>query len=180
MGAVACKSGPDPKVAQVTAGTMPEGRSWRGVYYSQVYGNLHLIEEDGTIEGRWRTVAGDSWGELHGKADGDLLRYEWVEHKIGLVGPSSTRRGRGYFQYKVMATADSPKEPDQISGQWGLNDAEAGNGWEATKQVNQEPDPDSVRPDEVENQSAVSSGGWDEGEKGQKSEGSEGSEGSSE
>ena len=85
--------------SNVTAGDMPEGADWTGVYFSQTYGNLHLIEEGGSISGKWRTTNGEAWGELAGEANGDLLRYEWTEHKIGLVGPSSTSKGRGYFKY---------------------------------------------------------------------------------
>ena len=168
MGAIACAT-KGPKMAMLKPGPMPEGATWRGVYYSQVYGNLHLIEEGDEIQGKWRTVAGDSWGELHGKADGNVLRYEWVEHRIGLVGPSSVRSGHGYFKYVVKATVDSPKEPDEIVGEWGLGADEAGNSWKAIKQVNMEPNPNSVMPDEVESRPGTS-GGWDESPAKQESE----------
>jgi hypothetical protein len=143
--------------ANVKAGEMPEGSTWTGVYYSQTYGNLHLIEEGGSINGKWRTTNGDAWGELAGEADGDLLRYEWTEHKIGMVGPSATSKGKGYFKY---VPSENGVDPDQIKGEWGLGEKEAGNSWEAVKQRNVTPDPDSVSPDELERRGV--GGGWDD------------------
>jgi hypothetical protein len=142
--------------ASVEAGEMPEGSEWTGVYYSQTYGHLHLIEEGGTISGKWRTTQGDAFGELAGEANGDLLRYEWSEHRIGMVGPSATTKGRGYFKY-----IGSPNgvDPDEIKGEWGLGEEESGHTWSAVKQKNVRPDPDSVVPDELERRGV--GGGWD-------------------
>ncbi len=163
VGAVACGPSVSVKTANLKSNPMPEGKEWRGVYYSQVYGNLHIVTEGDTVEGKWRTVAGEAWGELHGKADGDLFKYEWTEHKIGMVGPSGTRSGHGYFRYVPSKVSDI-KDPDQIHGEWGLGESDAGNDWKAVKQPNVEPDPKSVQPDEVESGTpAVSGGGWDSG-----------------
>ena len=142
--------------SNVTAGDMPEGSEWDGVYFSQTYGHLHLLEQGGSVSGKWRTTNGEAWGELAGEANGDLLRYEWTEHKIGMVGPTATSKGRGYFKY-----IPSPNgiDPDEIKGQWGLGEDDAGNTWEATKQRNQRPDPDAVMPDELEGRGV--GGGWD-------------------
>lgn len=162
-GVVAC-GGKGPQAPLIKAGEMPEGATWKGVYYSQIYGNLHLVEDGGELKGAWRTVAGDSWGELTGKAEGNLLRYEWVEHRIGMVGPSADRTGRGYFNY-IRNAKEGSKDPDTIEGQWGLGDSESGNVWKATRQVNLEPEPKSVKPDEVESAGSVQAGGWDSGSK---------------
>ncbi len=143
--------------ANVKAGEMPEGATWTGVYYSQTYGNLHLIEEGGSVSGKWRTTNGDAWGELAGEAEGDLLRYEWIEHKIGMVGPSASSKGKGYFKYMP---SENGVDPDQIKGEWGLNEKEAGNTWDAVKQRNVQPDPSSVAPDELERRGQ--GGGWDD------------------
>jgi len=157
---VACGHGKSANSADKASREMPEGAEWKGVYYSQIYGNLHIVDDDGTLKGNWRTAAGEAWGELHGKADGALLHYEWVEHRIGMVGPSADRRGKGYFVYSRPAKAGI-KDPDEIHGQWGLGDAESGNKWDAVKQTNMEPDPKSVMPDEVERGQGVAGGGWD-------------------
>ena len=165
---VACHGGKSANSADKVSREMPEGAEWKGVYYSQIYGNLHLVDDSGEIRGAWRTTAGEAWGELHGKAEGALLKYEWVEHKIGMVGPSATRSGKGYFVYTRPAKAGA-KDPDEIHGQWGLSDSASGNKWDAIKQTNMEPDPKTVMPDEVERGPAISGGDWDqsggEGEK---------------
>jgi hypothetical protein len=160
---VACKGGKSANSADKMSREMPEGAEWKGVYYSQIYGNLHLVEDGGELKGNWRTAAGEAWGEMHGKADGALLKYEWTEHRIGMVGPSAERHGKGYFVY-VRPTDRTTKDPDEIHGQWGLGSNESGNKWDAIKQTNLEPDPRSVMPDEVERGApVVSGGGWDEG-----------------
>lgn len=141
---------------------MPEGGQWRGVYYSPIYGNLHLKDEGDELKGAWRTTAGEAWGELTGKADGGVLRYEWTEHKIGMVGPSATRSGKGYFVYSRPKN-EGTKDPDEIRGEWGLGANNTGNKWDAVKQTNVEPDPKSVMPDEVERGPAVTGGDWDNG-----------------
>jgi hypothetical protein len=152
---VGCKGGAEhPKVV---AGEMPEGGTWRGVYYSPTYGSLHLVEDGDTVSGKWRTTGGEAWGELEGKADGDLLRYDWTEHKIGLVGPSATSQGKGYFKYIKPANG---VDPDEIRGEWGLGDSQFGNPWTATRQNNVQPDPNSIKPDELEGR--FSGGDWDD------------------
>lgn len=160
-GAVGCGGG-KAKSAIAPRGEMPEGASWKGVYYSTLYGNLHLVEQGDEIKGAWRTVAGEAWGEMTGKADGNLLHFEWTEHRIGMVGPSATRKGHGYFHY-VRTSTEETKSPDEIHGEWGLGDEETGNKWNAVLQVNVEPDLKSVKPDEVESAGTTQAGGWDEG-----------------
>jgi hypothetical protein len=157
---VACGGPPEPKLAMVKARPMPEGQEWNGVYYSKTYGFLHLLEEGDTATGAWRTTAGDSWGDLSGKLDGNLFKYGWTEYRIGAVGADAKRTGKGYFVYQT------PKgtEPAEIKGQWGLGEDETGNPWDAIKQANMKPDPDSVKPDEVEGR--VNAGGWDDEEGG--------------
>lgn len=154
--AAGCGGKEAPKTAQVKAGEMPEGGEWTGVYYDPTYGYLHLVAEGSTINGAWRTTAGDAWGEMHGEADGNLFRYQWTEHKIGMVGPSATSSGKGYFVYKEPKAG----EAHEIQGEWGLGDAEVGQQWTGVKQTNMPPDPKSVRPDEVEGR--VNAGGWDD------------------
>jgi hypothetical protein len=150
----------EPKMANVQPGSMPAGGEWTGVYYSPTYGMLHILAEGDNINGAWRTSAGDAWGELYGKADGDLLKYSWTEHKSGLIGEGATRSGNGYFKY----TAPKENEPHEIVGEWGLGESDAGNTWSGIKQNNVEPDPQSVRPDEIEGR--VQGGGWDSEEGG--------------
>lgn len=138
---------PEPTHAQVKPSDMPPGGDWTGVFYSPIYGHLHLIKEGNSVSGKWRTAAGDKWGELHGEATGDLLKFDWKEHKIGLVGPGSTTTGRGYFKYVVPPGENVNHE---IRGEWGLGRSEVGHVWEAVRQRNMVPEPSSVAPDETE------------------------------
>jgi hypothetical protein len=166
LGVAGCGGGQDVKTANVKAGSMPEGGDWKGVYYSPLYGYLHIETDGDSVVGAWRTAAGDAFGELSGKTDGNLLRYEWKERRIGAVGADAVKEGKGYFVYKIPK-AD---EAHQIQGEWGLATSDAGNTWEAVKQKNMPPDLKSVQPDEYEGR--VSGGGWDEGEGGETKEGS--------
>jgi hypothetical protein len=154
------KQGAGAKAANLKPGEMPADGDWTGVYYSQLFGMLHLVRDGDAIIGRWRTAAGDKWGELHGEADGDLLRYEWTEHRIGYVGPNATTHGKGYFRYVVPPGENVDHE---IHGEWGLDADETGNPWEAIKQRNTAPDLDSVMPDETQR---ARGGGWDQGSPG--------------
>jgi hypothetical protein len=159
FGVAACGGGKDDvKTAEVKAGKMPEGGDWAGVYYSPLYGYLHMMSDGDSINGAWRTAAGDAYGEMSGKTDGNLLRYEWKERKIGAVGADALKTGKGYFVYSI------PKEGEshEIHGEWGLGQSDAGNTWEAVKQKNMPPDLKAVQPDEYEGR--VSGGGWDTGE----------------
>lgn len=145
--------------ANVKPGDMPEGGDWTGVYYSPSEGYLHLVKDGSGVNAKWRTVAGDEWGELHGEVTGDLLRFEWTSHSIGQVGPGATRGGKGYFKY-VRPPGDNVQ--DEIHGEYGLKENEVGTTWKAIKQRNMNPDPNSVLPDEVE-RGRGTGGGWDEG-----------------
>lgn len=151
-------AGDDKQVKHSTLkkGEMPMGGKWSGVYYSQVYGYLHLTEQGNAVTGAWRNAAGDKWGELAGEADGRLLKYEWTEHTIGAIGAQADRSGKGVFLYKIP----NEGEPHELAGEWGLGDNECCGKWDAVKQMNMEPDPKSVRPDEIEGR--VSGGGWDD------------------
>lgn len=156
VGSLGCNGAPPPKTAAVKAGDMPEGGDWTGVYYDQTNGYLHMIKEGDTVSGKWRTTSGDAWGELSGKVTGDLLKFEWKEHRIGMVGPSATRSGRGYFKY----SAPKADEAHLIKGEWGLGTDETGMKWDGVKQLNRKADPNSVMPDEIEGRGQ--GGGWDD------------------
>jgi hypothetical protein len=156
----ACGPSSDVKHAQIKAGEMPAGADWKGVYYSPVYGYLHIVTDGKTVQGAWRTGGGDAYGELQGEIDGDILRYTWTQHKIGMVGKEAESSGKGYFRYTIPKEGEAHK----IAGEWGLGDSDAGNGWEAIKQTNMQPNLDSVKPDEIEGK--VNAGGWDSDDKG--------------
>lgn len=146
----------DVKTANVKPGSLPGGGEWNGVYYSTQFGYLHLVSDNRSANGAWRTAAGDAWGELSGSIEGDLLKYQWKERKIGAIGADATKSGHGFFRY----TIPNPDEPHKIVGEWGLDKSDAGNPWEAVKQIRMEPKPETVKPDEIEGRTNV--GGWDD------------------
>jgi hypothetical protein len=151
-----CGPSNEVKHAQIKAGEMPAGAAWQGVYYSPVYGYLHLLVEGKTAQGAWRTGGGDAYGELQGEVDGNVLHYTWTQHKIGMVGAEANSSGKGYFAYSIPKEGEAHK----IAGEWGLGESDAGNSWDAVKQTNMQPNPDSVKPDEIEGK--VNAGGWDD------------------
>jgi hypothetical protein len=91
--------------------------------------------------GKWKRTDGSAWGELNGPVQGNVLHFEWTEHKIGLVGPSSTSKGKGYFVYK---RPPGENVDDTLEGEWGLDTDEAGNKWDCVKQRHVTPDLKSI------------------------------------
>lgn len=125
-----CGGGESVKAANVAAGPMPEGETWTGVYFHPVYGYLHMQEEGSNIVGRWKRADQSKWGEMSGTKSGNVVHYAWKEHTIGMVGPSSTTHGKGYFVYKM----DKENRPI-LEGQFGLNNDETGSDWNNVKQL---------------------------------------------
>lgn len=139
LGLAGCGDGGGAKHANVASGPMPEGESWTGVYYHPVFGYLHMQEEGSNVVGRWKRTDHSYWGELSGTTTGNVLHFTWKEHKIGMVGASSTTHGKGYFQYKV-----NKENIGELTGQYGLNDDEVGSSWNNVKQVRMPPDLKSI------------------------------------
>jgi len=127
---VAACGGPDGKSASVQAGNMPEGETWAGVYFHPVFGNLHLVEQDTNVVGKWQRTDKSAWGELSGTKMGNVVHFQWTEHKYGLVGPSASVKGRGYFVYKMGANNIA-----ELHGEYGLGEDEVGSSWDCVKQM---------------------------------------------
>ncbi len=139
--ALGCSNTPEGKVANVQQGDMPSGAKWDGVYYSELYGHLHLKTSGGKVTGRWERPHKDKWGEVEGEANGDVLKFTWSEWNRGLVGPNAKQSGKGYFKYKRPA---GEKVIDEIVGEIGLGQDEAGEPWEAKLQERATPDLASI------------------------------------
>jgi hypothetical protein len=136
-----CKGDTGPAVANIQPGKMPEGAVWNGVYFNPQFGNLHLVMTGHSVAGRWKRTDGSAWGEMNGPVQGNVFHFDWTEHTMGLVGPSSTVKGKGYFVYK---RPPGDNVDDNLEGEWGLNTNEAGNGWDCVKQRHVEPDLKSI------------------------------------
>ncbi len=134
-----CSGDQEPKTAKVASGPMPEGESWQGVYFHPVYGYLHLVEEGSNVVGRWKRTDHSHWGEMSGTTAGNVLHYQWKEHKIGMVGAAATTHGKGYFVYKVNKDGIG-----ELHGQFGLDNSEVGSDWKNVKQVRMPPDLKSI------------------------------------
>jgi hypothetical protein len=138
--ALGCGGGMQAKFAAVKAGEMPADEAWPGVYFSAVYGNLHLVEQEGNIVGRWKRKDGSQWGELSGTAQGNLLNFKWTEHKYGVVGPAADVHGTGYFVYGL-----NDDKLGKLSGQYAIDDSDGAPGdWNCLKQKGMKPDLDSI------------------------------------
>ena len=155
LASAGCDTTPAPKVADVRAGDMPAGATWTGVYYSELYGYLHLVQVGTSIQGKWIRPVKDRWGELSGTVIGDLFHFQWTEHLIGGVGPGATRTGKGYFKYKRP-----PGElvDDLIGGEIGSGSDELGSPWDGVKQRNHKPDLKSIGGTDAAD---IGGGDWD-------------------
>jgi hypothetical protein len=122
--------GPDGKSANVVAGDMPAGETWAGQYFHPVYGTLHLVEQDNNVIGKWQRTDKSAWGQLSGTKVGNVLHFTWTEHKYGLVGPSASVNGKGYFVYKM-----GPDSIPALHGEYGLESDETGSTWDCVKQM---------------------------------------------
>jgi hypothetical protein len=141
LAATGCPSDGAPKVANVQPGEMPQGADWTGVYYSELYGFLHLVQDGQTVSGKWLRPSKDRWGSVNGKANGDLIKFSWSEYTVGSVGPNSMKKGRGFFKYKRPA---GDNVDDTIVGEIGFENDETGEPWDAVKQRNVQPDLKSI------------------------------------
>jgi hypothetical protein len=152
-GAVGCGSS-QPKFGIVRTGDLPAGQTWSGVYYNEVYGYLHLVEQDGNVTGRWKRKDGSEWGELGGTVQGNVLNFSWKEHKYGAVGPSADSKGSGVFRYR-MGESNIPA----LDGQYALSESSSVGEWNCIKQQGMKPDLNSINGQGVDNM-GVSPEGW--------------------
>jgi len=127
------------KAPNLKSKPMPEGASWEGVYYSALYGWLHLREDGNLVQGKWIRPRRDKCGLLQGNRDGNVLRFDWKETEIGLVTPTATQKGKGYFVY---SRPEGANVDDKIEGEIGKGQDEVGKPWDGIKQRNQKPDTD--------------------------------------
>lgn len=135
--------GGEAKHANIAQGPMPEGETWTGVYFHPVYGYLHLVEEGSNVVGKWKRADQSKWGELSGTHTGNVLRFTWKEHTIGLVGAGGESQGKGYFVYKMPKDGKIP----ELDGQYGINNDETGSDWHNVKQQRMTPDLKSINGD---------------------------------
>jgi len=140
LGAAACTRPFEPAPPVVQPGPMPEGRNWQGVYASRSHGDLHIVVTDRRADAAWRTPAG-IYGEFWGAIEGNEIRYMWRESRRNASGFRIPWFGRGYFVYTVQGS----ERPDELVGEWGLDQSEVGERWVAFKREGQAPDIEGLR-----------------------------------
>ncbi len=118
----------------IAAGSMPAGGSFSGVYHSPQYGDMNIIQNGSAVVGDYKSEMRS--GKIQGEAEGDVMRFEWVESKAMIGNRPTETRGHGYFRYKI----DKSNGDHVLTGEWGLGEAASGGGpWNAYKQKNKEP-----------------------------------------
>lgn len=121
------------KQARVSAGPMPNGGTFTGVWFSPQYGEMHLVQTGGHVLGEYEKD--ERVGRIQGKAEGNVMRFQWEENRQLVVGRPTVVRGKGYFRYEVGADGDH-----YVTGEWGHDDRETGGGpWNAVKSRTREP-----------------------------------------
>ena len=132
--AALCALGCGSSAPAIVAGPMPEGGTFTGVYFSPQYGEMNVVQNGSAVIGEYKQEM--RTGKIQGEASGDLLKFEWTEHKAMVSNRAQETRGHGYFRYVV-----DPGNGDHIlKGEWGLGDAMLGGGpWNAYKAKGKEP-----------------------------------------
>lgn len=156
LGVIGCgPTTPKAKTANVVVGSMPSGESFKGVWYNPVWGELHLVQSGEGATGRWKSAQNGVWGKLTGTINGDVIKFEYEEHKTGAIGPGSVRKGKGYF--KFIAPTEENRQPS-MKGEWGVGENEVGGGeWDCQRLKDREPNLESVKGDEDPSMDS----GWD-------------------
>lgn len=142
--------------ARVSAGAMPPGGTFTGVWYSPQYGEMHIVQTGATAVGRYQKE--ERKGRLQGAVEGDVMRFEWTENKEMIVGRPVKTKGRGYFRLVSDAAEDNWK----LMGEWGHDNSETGGGpWNAVKSKKGKPVLDPSAPSD--SYSGGDQGGDDDG-----------------
>jgi hypothetical protein len=114
---------------------MPAGGSFTGVWFSPQYGEMHIEQSGATAIGRY--TKDERNGRLQGNVEGDVLRFEWKEHRELIVGRPVETKGHGYF--KIYKKED--EDTWNLTGEWGTDASETGGGpWTAVKSKSRQPD----------------------------------------
>ncbi len=136
-----------------SAGPMPQGGSFTGVWFSPQYGEMHIVQTGNAVVGEYHKDERE--GRIQGTANGNLLRFEWTEERELVGGLPQTTRGRGYWHYTIDEAGKH-----NILGEWGIDDADSGGGeWNAYKMMNRQP---SLSNDANDGSSGGDNPDWDD------------------
>ncbi len=119
--------------ANISAGTMPAGQTFTGVWHSPQYGEMQMVQTGNQVIAEY--VQDERRGRIQGTAQGDLLRFEWSERRELVAGRPVVTRGRGYFRFVLGEDTDS-----YIVGEWGHDENETGGGpWRGVRDRRRRP-----------------------------------------
>jgi hypothetical protein len=127
---------------------MLPGETFTGSYHSQQLGDLFLEQNGMVVTGTYQydRAACRSRGRLQGRTAGNLLRFTWTEDQ-SLCGRFQPITGHGYMLF-WMERNDDGAVNGRLDGEWGMGDAELGNGhWSAFRdRVRRDPPPELTAP----------------------------------
>lgn len=111
---------------QLQPGPPIPGLNLNGLWYSQEFGDMKLIQSGDTVSGSYKNPRGPEYdGTLRGKIEGDLLRVDWIEpgDSAKAVFP---KRGKAVFRILDGGT--------RLKGTWGYDQSDDTGGlWNAQK-----------------------------------------------
>lgn len=122
-----------PSRVSISPQPMPEGGNYDGVYQSPAYGRMEF-----TCAGAECTALYEGerhFGRIEGAVDGNVMNFKWTQWNEDLQGKLRSKTGQGYFRYTVVEekTAHSSRMTHKIDGEWGYDEDNAGNVWNAVK-----------------------------------------------
>ncbi|MFO0604978.1 MAG: hypothetical protein U0324_17480 [Polyangiales bacterium] len=146
-------SGQPVNIGQVD---MPLGESFSGSYHSAQLGDVFLEQAGANVTGTYQYDRGScrTLGRLEGRTAGNLLRFTWTEDQ-SLCGHLQPLTGRGYMLFWMERNRHGVTNA-RLDGEWGMGDAELGNGhWAALR--------DAVRRNPPQQSGPARRGIFDEG-----------------
>lgn len=129
-----CASGP-----RMSADPMPEGLSYSGLWYSDEFQHMYLVQDGDKVTGVYSYGSG---GMLEGELDGNLLLFDWHEpgNREELRQP---RDGKGYFHLI------NERAMPEVIGEWGYSEDRSGGGPWTAEFVREFKDTDPTTVEEV-------------------------------
>lgn len=115
-----------PEKATMQPGPPIPGLNLNGLWYSQEFGDMKLIQSGAVVSGSYKNPRGPEHdGTLRGKIDGDLLRVDWIE-------PGDT--AKAIFPKRGKAIFRITHGGKKLQGTWGYDASDDDGGrWNAEK-----------------------------------------------
>jgi hypothetical protein len=122
-----------PSRVTIASKAMPEGGSWDGVFQSPAYGRMEFTAAGTEVTGLYEGER--FFGKIEGVTDGDVMNFKWTQWNQDLQGKQRSKVGHGYFRYtiEVEQGAKTSHTIQKIDGEWGYDEDNAGNVWNAVK-----------------------------------------------